>query len=174
MENENTAKGIVLETQANEILYREQIQIWDALLDEYRKKIGAKFHKLDINITVFFGIPVPQSFRIEMEFGNGRKYGQSDVSFMDCFNKLTEFINHESNDNIVAERTFKSIINKIWKKYPQERPIGYGKYWVYRLGCDKTRQETWNGTGWAYNNNDITHWAKLDMLKPIIETETNS
>jgi hypothetical protein len=53
-----------------------------------------------------------------------------------------------------------------WKKYPEERPTDYGKYWVYRKGCDKTHLETWNNTGWAYNNKDITHFALLETLKP--------
>lgn len=40
-------------------------------------------------------------------------------------------------------------------------PTKYGKYLVYREKCGKTHFETWNNTGWAYNNNDITHWQPL-------------
>jgi len=48
-----------------------------------------------------------------------------------------------------------------WRKYPEEKPTDYGTYWVYRKGCKKAHKETWNNTGWAYNNNDITHWRHL-------------
>ena len=54
--------------------------------------------------------------------------------------------------------------NSEWKPYPKERPADYGKYEVYRAGCDKQHYETWNNTGWAYNNRDITHWRPI--VKP--------
>jgi len=47
-----------------------------------------------------------------------------------------------------------------------ERPTKYGKYEVYRAKCGKQNYETWNGTGWAYNPNDITHWR---FIKPPSE-----
>ena len=42
-----------------------------------------------------------------------------------------------------------------------KRPKESGRYEVYRKGCDKQHYETWNNTGWAYNNNDITHWREI-------------
>jgi hypothetical protein len=50
-----------------------------------------------------------------------------------------------------------------WHVYDKNRgretgPTTYGRYEVYRDGCSKQHYETWNTTGWAYNNNDITHW----------------
>ena len=58
-----------------------------------------------------------------------------------------------------------------WNKYPQTKPaitqdVVNGKrrdrrFLVWRRGCEKLHFETWNGTGWAYNNNDITHWALI-------------
>lgn len=54
-----------------------------------------------------------------------------------------------------------------WKKYPEERPADYGRYEVYRAGCDKQHYETWNNTGWAYNNRDITHWRPI--VKPPLD-----
>lgn len=42
-----------------------------------------------------------------------------------------------------------------------ERPDKYGEYWVYRQKANKVHKETWNGTGWAYNGNQITHWMPL-------------
>ena len=52
-----------------------------------------------------------------------------------------------------------------WNEYPTFKPQKYGKYEVYRAGCNKQHYATWNGTGWAYNNNDITHWREI--IKPI-------
>lgn len=57
--------------------------------------------------------------------------------------------------------TISNIMRNEWKEYPKERPKEYGDYWVYRAGCDKQHKEVWNNTGWAYNNNDITHWKNL-------------
>jgi uncharacterized protein DUF551 len=48
-----------------------------------------------------------------------------------------------------------------WINVKQDLPKEYGKYLVYRKGCNKWHSETWNGGQWAYNNNDITHWMKV-------------
>lgn len=52
-----------------------------------------------------------------------------------------------------------------WIKYSwmdiESRPKEYGRYEVYRAGAKKQHYETWNGQGWAYNNNDITHYRKI-------------
>lgn len=48
-----------------------------------------------------------------------------------------------------------------WATYPENKPVEYGRYLVYRKGCKKMHFETWNNTGWAYNNNDITHWCDV-------------
>ena len=59
-----------------------------------------------------------------------------------------------------------------WRVNKFEKPTEYGKYEVYRAGCEKQHYETWNNTGWAYNNNDITHWR--DIIPPgkiIIDDE---
>jgi len=47
----------------------------------------------------------------------------------------------------------------VWRRFPDNRPMFPGKYLVYRQSCKKLYFETWNGTGWAYNNNDITHFT---------------
>lgn len=56
------------------------------------------------------------------------------------------------------------MIKEKWNIYPHTKPTKYGRYLVYRKGCDKIHFETWNNTGWAYNNNTITHW--LEIKKP--------
>ena len=54
---------------------------------------------------------------------------------------------------------FKSHVeNSLWIDAKVNPPTEYGKYRVYRKSCDKVHDETWNGTGWAYNKNDITHY----------------
>ena len=46
----------------------------------------------------------------------------------------------------------------------ESRPLKPGRYLVYRQKCDKWHQEVWNGTGWASNNSDITHY--IDVKTP--------
>jgi len=47
---------------------------------------------------------------------------------------------------------------------PYTRPPRYDKYFVCRKD-GKVHWETWNGTGWAYNGEVITHY--MDIRKPI-------
>jgi hypothetical protein len=44
---------------------------------------------------------------------------------------------------------------------PETRPQKYGKYFVCRRD-GKVHWETWNGSGWAYNENVITHWQEVE------------
>jgi hypothetical protein len=48
-----------------------------------------------------------------------------------------------------------------WISVKDKRPTDYGKYLIFRAKCGKIHFETWNNTGWAYNNNDITHWMPI-------------
>ncbi len=43
---------------------------------------------------------------------------------------------------------------------PETRHTKYGKYFVHRKD-GKVHWETWNGSGWAYNGNVITHWMEV-------------
>lgn len=51
-----------------------------------------------------------------------------------------------------------------WVEYDfnvlESRPPEYGKYFVHRKD-GKVHWETWNGSGWAYNEKVITHWRKV-------------
>lgn len=47
---------------------------------------------------------------------------------------------------------------------PETRPTEYGKYFVHRKD-GKVHWETWNGSGWAYNGNVITHYQKINPPK---------
>lgn len=42
----------------------------------------------------------------------------------------------------------------------ESRPPEYGKYLICRKD-GKIHWETWNGSGWAYNNNEIRYWARI-------------
>ena len=42
----------------------------------------------------------------------------------------------------------------------ETRPAEYGKYLVCRKD-GKIHWETWNGSGWAYNHNEIRFWAVI-------------
>ena len=44
----------------------------------------------------------------------------------------------------------------------ETRPPKYGKYLITRKD-GKIHWETWNGSGWAYNHNEIRYWA---VIKP--------
>jgi hypothetical protein len=54
-----------------------------------------------------------------------------------------------------------------WIDFRDKKPTEYGRYLVYRSGCDKIQFETWNNTGWAYSNNNCTHWMPLPQ-KPLM------
>lgn len=43
---------------------------------------------------------------------------------------------------------------------PESRPKEYGKYLICRKD-GKIHWETWNGTGWAYNHNEIRYYALI-------------
>lgn len=52
-----------------------------------------------------------------------------------------------------------------WIKYNWDNPIShppkYDKYFVQRKD-GKVHWETWNGAGWAYNENSIEWWANIN------------
>lgn len=52
-----------------------------------------------------------------------------------------------------------------WIKYDfqdiESRPKKYGRYFVQRKD-GKVHWEVWNGTSWAYNENSISWWAKIE------------
>jgi len=55
-----------------------------------------------------------------------------------------------------------SVINWVafdWTKI-ETRPTEYGKYLITRKD-GKIHWETWNGSGWAYNHNEIRYWAEI-------------
>lgn len=69
-----------------------------------------------------------------------------------------------------AERMEKKLISRKletkfdWNKFDfndiETRPKTYGKYLICRKD-GKVHWETWNGSGWAYNHNEIIYWATI-------------
>lgn len=52
--------------------------------------------------------------------------------------------------------------NAGWISTSNQKPTKYGRYEVYREKCNKQHYETWNGTGWASNNDgSITHFREI-------------
>jgi len=51
-------------------------------------------------------------------------------------------------------------LNLEWIPYKPTKPLTYGKYLVCRKD-GKVHWETWNGTSWAYNNNEIRYWLVI-------------
>lgn len=45
---------------------------------------------------------------------------------------------------------------------PETRPKEYGKYFIHRKD-GKVHWETWNNSGWAYNEKVITHWKEVTL-----------
>ena len=88
--------------------------------------------------------------------GAKERYPQTDyMTFLDIVNSDT--------DRLIYETGFKDCAQWMatrdpWNKYPDVKPTEYGHYEVFRAGVDNQHYETWNNTGWAYNNRDITHW----------------
>jgi dihydrofolate reductase len=72
--------------------------------------------------------------------------------------QIVRFVNPKSIDYL--SRPIIDINPWINIKKTGKLPEKYGDYEVYRKGADKQHYEVWNNTGWAYNNNDITHWRK--------------
>ena len=66
-------------------------------------------------------------------------------------------------DNLVKESdSLPCVISWVafdWIKI-ETRPKEYGKYLITRKD-GKIHWETWNGSGWAYNHNEIRYWAEI-------------
>ena len=61
-------------------------------------------------------------------------------------------VNRSDNEWIRYDKNIRSDSNN---------PTSYGVYECYREGCGKHVYQTWNNTGWAYDNNDISHWREI-------------
>ena len=103
---------------------------------------------------------------------------------MDLKNKLLLILDNYKTTSLGDLDAVEQIINLFttdpaaennnWVKFDfndlKSRPKKYGKYFVCRKD-NKVHWETWNGSGWAYNGNVITHW--MDVKLPKIDTRFN-
>ncbi len=74
-----------------------------------------------------------------------------------------EWIIGETDDKPLDKLCDLSIVSN-WVAYDwndiSSRPPKYGKYLITRKD-GKIHWETWNGSGWAYNHNEIRYWAEI-------------
>jgi hypothetical protein len=77
--------------------------------------------------------------------------------FKDFDDQLKETLTALITDTI---NDYKKHIN--WLPYPDNKPDKYGKYFICRKD-GKVHWETWNGTGFAYNNNEIRYFMEIIM-----------
>lgn len=86
---------------------------------------------------------------------------------------------HFANGTITLEEALSTICPKMecaynWIPYNfydiKSRPKETGKYFVQRKD-GKVHWETWNGSGFAYNNNVITHYC---VIKNAYQTINNT
>jgi hypothetical protein len=52
-----------------------------------------------------------------------------------------------------------------WISVKDRVPTKYGRYLVYEAKSEKIYFRKWNGSGWAYGHNVITHWMKVNPPK---------
>jgi hypothetical protein len=98
--------------------------------------------------------------------------------FTDKRNELIragEFEELEAMENLYGKHKYNNTIcyevvavNDNWVDFDfmkaGQRPERYGKYFVRRKD-GKVHWETWNGSGWAYNGNTITHFREVAAPK---------
>lgn len=146
--------------EQKETLFHGALEIKDKEIESLVKEVGAKTHTFNISLTILFGVPIVTRYSIDIEFDDGRKFGYSTGNWRDCLIGIKELICGREKSEIVNIGGQKiPLYIDDWKKYPDEKPTEYGRYLVHRNGCNKTHFETWNGSGWAYNNKDITNWT---------------
>lgn len=87
-------------------------------------------------------------------------------------NPLEKFIHDHEPAGIEDTKLFRGQLESVlkflsfnpWIEYDfykmESRPKNPGKYFVCRKD-GKVHWEQWNGSGWAYNGNVITHWKEI-------------
>lgn len=86
---------------------------------------------------------------------------KKEISRLRQHNDISEF----AEASLMAEvKLLENQSTHTWIKYSWDEPVShppaYGSYFVHRKD-GKIHWETWNGAGWAYNENVITFWAKI-------------
>lgn len=65
---------------------------WEEEMKSLSKMFGAKQHSIDFRAIVLMGIPIINFVSLELEFEDGKKYGQSNKTFREAINGLRDFI----------------------------------------------------------------------------------
>ena len=82
--------------------------------------------------------------------------------------EILEIITQHKFDHISSEQAISELLDLFavinWVAFDfyklETRPPKYGKYLIVRKD-GKIHWETWNGSGWAYNHNEIRYWAEI-------------
>ena len=85
---------------------------------------------------------------------------------MDIKNKIEEILltDYQYVDCYTVDKLLDLFVVINWVAFDfyklETRPPKYGKYLITRKD-GKIHWETWNGSGWAYNHNEIRYWAEI-------------
>lgn len=97
----------------------------------------------------------PEEFLIKSGAYDGAKYIENDEDLKEW---TSDFV---ATCGLMERYAAVKMSESAWVSVEEELPKQYGKYWVYRKSCDKMHPRVWNNTGWAYDNDQITHWMPL-------------
>ena len=87
---------------------------------------------------------------------------------------LTVLLGEERNLNLAQHHNIcnlEQVLDNEWLQYPENTPANYGRYEIYRQGCNKQHYLTWNGVTWSSDGNTVTHFRAIE--KPKIEFNEN-
>jgi dihydrofolate reductase len=121
--------------------------------------IGRYLHISPTSVYVKFPLPFPISEwdQEREEFFPADEGNLSAGRFIDYVNK--DYAALAAENEPTAERAIEG--DNGWINVADGKPTEYGKFEVYRAKSGKQHYQTWNGTGWAYDNADITHWRVI-------------
>ena len=110
-----------------------------------------------------------------MAYGNGiianvlqlylvADFENKNFKFRTNFQFNNKIMNEEQNINEPQNPAFLQTAVSCWVAFDwnkiETHPTEYGKYLICRKD-GKIHWETWNGSGWAYNHNEIRFWAVI-------------
>ena len=105
---------------------------------------------------------------IPVKHGYATFYGDEEPSqeLLEVLNKMSELAYEQCGKIKVDTEKNNALLPCIshWVSFDfmkiETRPKKYGKYLICRKD-GKIHWETWNGSGWAYNHNEIRYWAVI-------------
>ena len=86
------------------------------------------------------------------------------ATLIDKLNYKYELLIYDNMSNENETKPLKQPAVSCWVAFDwnkiETHPTEYGKYLICRKD-GKIHWETWNGSGWAYNHNEIRYWAVI-------------